>query len=145
KDLRNLHMLVILDAQVTDATLKALRESGLLHALSHSMARKEKRPADATEVVSLFLGETKVTDAGLKELKDFQGLQKLGLSATVVSDAGLKELANFRGLQELYLRQTKVTGAGLKDIKELSNLKTLDLYDTRVSDEGLKEIKHLHN
>jgi hypothetical protein len=40
----------------------------------------------------LNLGNTKVTDAGLKELKEFKNLQWLGIRGTHVTFRGLKEL-----------------------------------------------------
>ena len=45
----------------------------------------------AKPVVEVNFNDTKVTDAGLKELAGLKGLQLLYLSSTQVTDAGLKE------------------------------------------------------
>src|SRR5262245_43689286 len=60
--------------------------------------QKEGKP-----VVGVDLAGTKVTDAGLKELKDLPSVQTLNLSDTQVTAAGLKELAAFKQLQSLSL------------------------------------------
>jgi len=87
--------------------------------------------------------DVQVTDAWLKELKEFRSLQTLDLSYTQVTDAGLKELTVFKSLQTLNLSDTHVTDDGLKELKELKSLQWLDLSNTRVTAAGLKELKEL--
>ena len=58
--------------------------------LGGSVDRDEKAPGKP--VVEVFLSNTKVTDAGLKELAALKSLTDLNLSNTKVTDAGLKEL-----------------------------------------------------
>src|SRR5437868_6633691 len=98
-----------------------------------------KRPGQP--VVGVDLDNTKVTDAGLKELKEVKSLQTLYLSVTAVTDAGLKELKELKNLQTLYLNGTKVTDRGLKELKDLKNLRTLEVAFTAVTDAGVKELK----
>src|SRR5262249_26539499 len=62
-----------------------------------------------------ILGDTQVTDVGLKELKKLQSLEWLMLDHTKVTDAGLKELKGLKSLQTLDLFQTEVTDLGLKE------------------------------
>jgi len=50
----------------------------------------DKRPGKP--VVAVSLEGTKVTDAGLKELKELKSLRSLYLMHTKVTDAGVKEL-----------------------------------------------------
>jgi hypothetical protein len=80
------------NSQVTDEVLRTFRENGLLHALLQARAKDEKRPSGSVDVTSLCLNETKVTEAGLKELKGLTNLQYLDLRDTQVTEAGLKEL-----------------------------------------------------
>src|SRR5262245_22503561 len=94
-------------------------------------------------IVAVNLSGKKVTDTGLKELKELKSLQWLDLDGTKVTDVGLKELKELKSLQGLDLDNTKVTDAGLKDLKELKSLQRLNLSDTRVTDAGLKELKEL--
>src|SRR3954452_8589773 len=89
-------------------------------------------------VVRVDLGNTQVTDADLKDLKELQSLQELSLGGTKVTDTGLKQLKDLKSLHVLYLTRTKVTGTGLKELK---SLQTLLLYDSKVTDVGLKELK----
>jgi len=126
---------------VTDAALAALREAGLLHALSQAEAKDGKRPSGPADVLTLDLHEAKVTDAGMKELKDLKNLQSLDLGATDVTDAGLKELKGLKDLRKLSLAHTPVTNAGLKELKELKDLRTLLLFDTGVTEAGVAELR----
>src|SRR5207253_160541 len=97
-----------------------------------------KRPGQP--VVGVDLDNTKVTDAGLKVLKELKSLQFLDLGDKV-TDAGLKELRELKNLQTLYLNGTKVTDTGLKELKDLKNLRTLEVAFTAVTDAGVKELK----
>ena len=45
-------------------------------------------------------------------------LRKLALGATRVSDAGLTQLKGMKGLRTLFLDGTKVTDAGLAELKK---------------------------
>src|SRR5262249_11739923 len=94
-------------------------------------------------VVAVNLNYTRVTDAGLKELNEFQSLQTLTRFSTHVTDAGLKVMKELKNLQTLDLFDTKVTDAGLKELKELKCLKNLSLNSTQSTDAGLKELKEL--
>ena len=91
--------------------------------------------------VKVVLSYTKVTDAGLKELKEITNLQLLSLAGTQVTDAGLKELKDLKTLIGLNLIGTQVTDAGLKELTNLTSLQTLYLSFTQVTDAGVKELK----
>ncbi len=72
-----------------------------------------------TNLKSLGLSGTKVTDAGLKELAGLKKLESLGLNgATQVTDAGLKELAGMKKLQFLEVSGTQATDAGVKWLRQ---------------------------
>ena len=77
---------------------------------------------DPGAAFGLGLDETKMTDAGLKELAGLKSLQALYLAGTRVTDAGLKEVAGLKSLQTLDVRRTKVTDAGLKELAGLNSL-----------------------
>jgi hypothetical protein len=94
-------------------------------------------------VVAVNLGVTCITDAELKELKEFKRLRRLDLSATPVTDAGLKELKGLTSLEELYLGSTQVTDAGLQELTELKNLRILEVSGTRVTDAGLTKLREV--
>ena len=104
--------------------------------------RLSKLPAPAS-AFGLDLGDTEVTDVGLKELAQLKSLQALNLNLTEVTDAGLKELARLKSLQALDLSDTQVTDAGLKELARLKSLQALGLSDTQVTDAGLKVLTGL--
>jgi len=90
KELKHLQWLVLGPVAVTDGALRTLREIGLLHVLAEATAKGEKRPSSSADVTSVDLNYTKVTGAGLKELKEFKNLQELCLGFTAITYADLK-------------------------------------------------------
>ena len=74
--------------------------------------------ADLAKVPYLNLSNTKITDAGLKEMAKFKNLKILDLSSTQITDAGLKELAKLQNLGILELYSTKITGVGVAELKK---------------------------
>ena len=113
-----------------------------IKAIGGKVVRDDK--ATGKPVIVVDLTNTKVTDAGLKELElaGLKSLQTLSLSGTGVTDAGLKELAGFESLQTLDLSLTGVTGAGLKELAGLKSLQTLMLISTAgVTDAGVAELQ----
>ena len=82
--------------------------------------------AEFKTLKALYLGRTRVTDAGLKrwpggangsEVGGGPALQTLGLSDTAVSDASFDVLATFPHLKSVNLRHTRVTAAGVARLK----------------------------
>jgi hypothetical protein len=165
--LKNLHTLRIQpEGEINDRALHALREVGLLHALVGARAKRNARPRSAEQVVEVKLFDTKITDAGLKDLTIFKNLTALDVGTMMrfydgfeynralfkdygggLTDTGMKELVHFKHLTSLGLRGTAVTSAGLKELAPLKNLSVLDLGDARkVTDAGMKHVaacKHL--
>ena len=76
-------------------------------------------------VVAVNFNSAPVTDAGLKELKQYKNLRSLSLGGTKVTDKGMKELRHLQNLDALYLNNTGVTDAGLKEIKGFKSLQLL--------------------
>jgi RNA polymerase sigma factor (sigma-70 family) len=92
------------------------------------------------QAFGICLGNSNVTDAGLKELARFKQLQMLDISLNKITDAGLKNLGALKRLRTLYLTNTEVTDKGLKELVELKQLQCLTLRGTEVTDAGLKEL-----
>jgi hypothetical protein len=116
-----------------EAAIKAIEKLG------GQVYRDEKQPGKP--VTQVDLNGTKVTDAGLKHLKELKELRSLDLSGTQVRDAGLKELKELKELRSLDLSDTEVRDAGLKELKELKELRKLNLYSTKVTDAGVAELQ----
>src|SRR5437867_4478203 len=83
----------------------------MVERLGGGITRDDKQPGKP--VIGVVLRFTKVTDADLKELKEFKQLTTLILQLTQVTGAGLKDLKELKQLKELHLGSTQVTDAGL--------------------------------
>ena len=85
--------------------------------------------------MDLGMSHQTVTNAGLKELRNFKHLRDLTLwNANNVTDAGMKELKDLTTLQNLNLWNLRITDAGLKELKDLKALRSLSLVNTQVTD-----------
>ena len=88
----------------------------------------------------LNLGNSPITDGGLKKLSGLTNLTQLRLHGTRISDVGLSHLEGLTRLWELFLVDTRVTDAGLGHLRCLSQLDEVCL-PWSVSDHGLQELK----
>ena len=87
------------------------------------------------------INDTKITDDGLKHLKDLTKLDSLSLHSGKVTDDGLKHLSVLTSLQTLHLSISKVTDAGLEHLKGLTNLKSLSIRSPNVTDKGVERLR----
>lgn len=71
-----------------------------------------------TSVMALALDKSRMTDAGLAELKDFKRLTSLRLDETPITDQGLRELKRHKNLSRLTVLDTKVTKQGVKELQK---------------------------
>ena len=94
------------------------------------------------EVVRVNLFGTKITDAGMADLKGLTNLQKLNLDGTSVTDAGIVHLVGLTKLTHLSLPY-EITDAGLVHLKGLTTLQELNLGSTQVTDAGLVHLLSL--
>lgn len=92
------------------------------------------------EVVSLNLRDTRITGAGLVNLKKLKGLRRLHLERTRVDDAGIAHLAGLTRLEYLNLYGTGIGDEGLIHLEALKNLKQIYLWQTKVTDAGAKRL-----
>lgn len=95
----------------------------------------------STQVASLNLARTKVTDDGLKALEPLKNLRKLHLENTKIGDAGLTHLKGLTNLEYLNLYGTQVTDSGLSQLEGLKDLKALYLWQTKVTPAGVDKLK----
>ena len=94
----------------------------------------------------LNLTETKVTGAGLAQLRSAHDFVTLTLYGATVDDEMLKTLDQLPNLQYLQLIRTKVTSAGLVHLAELTKLRKLDILENPgVGDDGMRHISNLKN
>ena len=91
-------------------------------------------------VSGVNLGELKIDDASLAEIKRLTNVKTLDLRNTQVTDIGLKHLKGWTDLTSLNLRDTNITDAGLEHLKGLAKLLELQL-NNKVSDESVKKLQ----
>lgn len=94
-----------------------------------------ERLAALPQLQRLSLAATDIADG--VELDRLQSLVSLDLGATDLTDAGLKPLGALKRLQSLVLRDSRFTDAGLAHLLPLEDLRELDLIRTRISDQGM--------
>jgi uncharacterized membrane protein/mono/diheme cytochrome c family protein len=85
------------------------------------------------QLISLKLGNAKITDTNLVAIAKLISLTRLFLERTSVTDKGIAQLKNLSQLQYLNLVGTKVTAKGLEQLKELKNLQKIFLYQTLIT------------
>ena len=94
-----------------------------------------------SQLYQLYLGDTKTTDAGLKEAAKLQQLTLLSLSGTQSTDVGLNEVAKLQQLSCLLLNRAQITDAGLKEIAKLQQLEAVSLCSTQITAAGVVELQ----
>ena len=120
--------------------------------------------AGLTDLTSLKLYYTHLTDSGILQLKtlhhlqileltggqytgntlgqlDLRELRQLRLYGEKVNDSALRTLANCTALEKLDLRDTGITDAGLPHLKPLKTLRNLDLSGTETTDPARAELR----
>ena len=65
----------------------------------------------------LYLRNTKITDAGLKELNKLDKLTSLDLANTKITDTCVQGLTELKSLTEINVMATKITGAGVEKLQ----------------------------
>jgi Leucine-rich repeat (LRR) protein len=90
----------------------------------------------------LRLWLTRVQDAGLADLSELTGLQRLNLDKTRISDEGLANLKPLVNLVALELSSNEITDEGLKHLAGLSKLQELTVaFCTGITDDGIAALK----
>ncbi len=123
--------------------------------------------AKIPSLVDIQLEKSKVTDDGIRALKDLSlksfninyctsvsneglavvaampSMEQLQFDYTSIDDDGMAVLAAAANLKRLRIRGVDVTGVGIAQLAELTNLSRLNLRDTSLDDAGLKVIAQL--
>ena len=97
-----------------------------------------------TELETLNLRDSKITDRGLARLEALVNLESLDLSCTPVSSRGLASLAKLPKLRTLRFWQVeKVDDRAGAPLAAIKSLEVLDLAETSVTDEALVKLADL--
>ena len=150
KDLKRLVTIELAPSQLTDSSVRTLNQSGMLHSISFATTPYDinspiKRPQAATEVSSLTLWSSAITDSGLKEFAAFKNVIELDLRQTEIADQGLDHLNLLTNLSYLYLDDTAITNQGIKKLSPFKNLKSLSLKNLPINDAAIDTLTSLNN
>ena len=97
--------------------------------------------ADIQNLSELDLGNTQITEAGLKHISKANSLTKLSLANTAIDDAGMKQIEGLTNLMSINLYNTKVTDAGLAILKNMKFLRKVYAWQSGVTEQGADELK----
>ncbi len=93
-----------------------------------------------TDVESLELHSTAVTNAGVETIGSLKSLKRLSLTLLPVTGDCLEHLSGLAELQRLSLASTQCTGEGCRHLVPLKTLENLNFHSCGVTDAGLAEI-----
>jgi uncharacterized membrane protein len=94
-----------------------------------------------SQLVSVDLSATRVTDAAVAQLAGAKDLRLIRLAETGVTDASVDTLLGLPALESINLYGTKVTDAGVSRLGAMPNLKRLYLWKTAVTPEVIKALR----
>ena len=93
------------------------------------------------ELEWLILDGTKVTNAGMQQIKGLSKLKTLYTSKTRVGDDGLAFIAELGQLERLKINETPISDRGLLKLKGLKSLTYLEIHQTAVTDDAIEELR----
>jgi Leucine-rich repeat (LRR) protein len=96
----------------TDKLDKAIER---IQSLGGQIKRDEKLPGRPLTEITL---RGNAFDGNVPELRFFTNLTKLDLGDTDITDAGLKEVSGLKNLKVLYLRGTKISDASVTELRK---------------------------
>ena len=104
----------------------------------------------SSDVTSLSLEDTQITDAGLQHISSLENLTELSVvdrffspNETPVTDAGVKHLASMKNLEILHLRRLGLSDLSVKHLKSLKGLVRLRLAGNQISNSGLAYLQNM--
>jgi len=102
--------------------------------------------AQLPNLATLNLSLTRITDHGMKELKDAPAIVDLDLQyAEQVTDEGVSAIRGWKHLRRLNLRGTKITDMTLGHLGGMPTLESLDIGFVQFTDSGLENLVLLPN
>lgn len=101
------------------------------------------RLSDLTDLESLFLARTTVTDEGVAQLASCRSLRELSLSETRISADGVGALSRLPALERLYLAGTSIGQGGVRHAASCEELTHLSLQGVQLADDDLALLKRL--
>jgi hypothetical protein len=97
-----------------------------------------------TNIINLYLKNTKITDAGLEKIADLRLLFLDADGIRGITDVGAARIGRIRSLKWLYLNGTEISDKGLVHFEQLLILEELHVKETRVTREGVEKLKSVY-
>ena len=94
-----------------------------------------------SNLITLALPQTGVTDAGLKEIGKLAQLKTVSLASCPITDAGLAQLKMLKSLESLNLTETKITEQSIPILSEMKRLQFLTLSEKQIGKDGVESLK----
>ncbi len=100
--------------------------------------------AELTDLTSLDLSLTHITDQGMSEIRNLPGVTDLNLYfAEYVTDEGVGAIQGWKKLRRLNLHGTKITDVALEHVAAIPSLESLNVGNTLMTDVGLERLTSL--
>src|SRR5450432_2802217 len=133
---------------VADTDLRKLLQLPSLRSLDLSLTRitdqgmKELKNAAGIVDLNLYFAEY-VTDEGLSAIKDWKKLKRLNLHGTKIGDTALEHISGITPLESLNVGSTLMTDVGLERLTMLPNLRELTMGGNELGDAGLQALRQM--
>jgi hypothetical protein len=124
-----------------DALLEALVARGWLYGPAPPRSGV-KKPGTPEEVWSINLDDSRITDRGFAAVLHCTNVKSLFLRGTDITDESLRKLAAFKRLDYLSLDKTKLTGAGLDALAGLP-IKHVAMQECELSEDAFRAFSKL--
>ena len=137
--LQKLGALVVMDSQqnhvssVNLSTMQLQPVEGKEAAQEGKLEQAIELLADLPYLSTLDASRTAFGDSHAEKIGALTQLKSLVLTESQISDAGLAYFTELDDVQSLILSSTKISGAGLSAIGKMSDIKVLDLSNTNVT------------
>ena len=96
------------------------------------------------QLVWLKLANTKITDAGFREISNCKNLLRLNVENTSLSNNSITTIRQFQNLEYLNIISTKIDDQGLQELGGIKTLKNVYCWQSGVTEKGIQAFKKLH-
>lgn len=91
------------------------------------------------------LASSSITDEGLKDVAQMEGLEEISLLNTYISDEGIKHLIGSKSLKALILGNTDISDATVEGLSTMPSLTFLSLSGTEITDKAIEYLTKFPN
>src|SRR5262245_11144674 len=119
-----------------------LRELESVSAVGLTIGDRGVEHLKSLQLTHLSLWKTRVSDAGVRHLRQMTTLRMLTLDETQITDAAMEDVGELVNLDDwLGLTDNRLTDAAVPHLSKLTKLRSLNLLRTNVSPEGLRQLR----